>query len=403
MAQGVSSDEASYLEELRAAVRPGVTLRDGLERVESTADSLLLSYESESGMPYTFVLRCSEHGVALEVTSEAEDGLSALQERLRWASKPGSAPRRLELGWWLRRIRTDRIGTKVRRLIRRAIDLMDAPGVLAGPSIPVCWWDRKNNFGDGIAPWLVGLLTGRLVHNAMDLPGPALATVGSVIQWLQRPGLRVWGSGLIRPLEPEDCDRLRSARPEAVHAVRGRLTRQELVNKLDWPVPEVFGDPAILLPRVVPRPAPLHEVAVVPHRLHRRLLPDDPLTAPDARLVDVRGRPTSVVRDIAAAAGVVSSSLHGLIVAQAYEIPWVRLKITDAPLMGDDFKFDDFFSTLDRQSVATVEVSRRELSMLDWRKVAGAARVPRLTIDPDKLLEAFPWDFVNSTRGPDSD
>lgn len=60
---------------------------------------------------------------------------------------------------------------------------------------------------------------------------------------------------------------------------------------------------------------------------------------------------TSVIEQIASCDYIASSSLHGLIVAEAYGIPNLWLEIS-GKLLGGHFKFHDFFLSLgkDRKS-----------------------------------------------------
>jgi hypothetical protein len=64
------------------------------------------------------------------------------------------------------------------------------------------------------------------------------------------------------------------------------------------------------------------------------------------RLIDVSRPPWEVIRQIGRCRIVLSQSLHGLIVADAFNIP--NLWIAPAQHMqGGDYKFMDYFSTLD--------------------------------------------------------
>src|SRR5699024_7396414 len=87
-------------------------------------------------------------------------------------------------------------------------------------------------------------------------------------------------------------------------------------------------------------------VAVVPHYSHKRLISEELVERSGCKFVDVEQGPQDVASEIAGAKAVVSTSLHGLIFAQAYGVPWLWLKISDRHLAGQDFKFEDFFSTL---------------------------------------------------------
>jgi hypothetical protein len=257
------------------------------------------------------------------------------------------------------------------------------------------WWDLKPNFGDVIGPWLVQKLLGAPVVNSRSLepPRPSLFTVGSVIGHLDRPGHHVWGSGVINPIGPEKRERIAGNQPEAIHAVRGRLTRQELMDKLGWAVPEVYGDPALLMPKYH-RPsasAPTTgEVAVVPHYSHRPLFAQ--VRGTGFRVVDATDGLERVVDAIANADRCVSTSLHGVIIAQAYEVPWVWLRLEDNQLHGDTFKFEDFFTVVDRSQVAELSVAASAVPEIDYLQVSRAARLPTLTGNLQALHDAFPTD-----------
>ncbi|WP_130011922.1 polysaccharide pyruvyl transferase family protein [Serinicoccus sediminis] len=258
--------------------------------------------------------------------------------------------------------------------------------------VPAQWWDAKPNFGDVLGPLLVQELTGRPAINVRSFPSedPGLFTVGSIAAHLDRPGARIWGSGLIGTLSTAKAQHLADRRPRSIHAVRGERTRAALRDELGWEVPEVYGDPALLLPRFyTPRPSSrtAGRIALVPHYMHLDLLPDLP---DEVAVVDVRQGPEEVVDQIVGARACVSSSLHGLVLAQAYGVPWTWLRVGEKTLHGDTFKFEDFFTTLDRDAVPFLDVSAEELASTSWSAVAGGSRVPASRFDAERLLAAFP-------------
>jgi hypothetical protein len=90
-----------------------------------------------------------------------------------------------------------------------------------------------------------------------------------------------------------------------------------------------FGDPGLLAAEAVGSlPARDDKVGLVPHLTKR----DDPALAalaaaePRVEVIDPAGEPADVVRRIAACAYVLSSSLHGLVVADACGVPNHRLE-----------------------------------------------------------------------------
>jgi hypothetical protein len=259
--------------------------------------------------------------------------------------------------------------------------------------VPTQWWDVKPNFGDVLGPMIVEAVTGRPAINTRSFPSqdPGLFTVGSIAGHLRRKGARIWGSGLIGELSADKAAELGARTPRSIHAVRGVHTRRVMQDALGWQVPEVYGDPALLLPRFyAPRPAPdtAGKVVIVPHYMHRHLLPHD---LPDGvSVVDVRQGPEVVIDQIVSARACISSSLHGLAVAHAWEVPWTWLRVHDLRLRGDDFKFEDFFTVLDRGTVSVVELAGSEIGTQDWTSTALSGWVPRSTFDAERLLASFP-------------
>jgi hypothetical protein len=188
--------------------------------------------------------------------------------------------------------------------------------------------------------------------------------------------------------------------PKRILAVRGKRTRAELVNHLGWDVPEVYGDPALLMDRLYTPPATTSVTAaysICPHYVHMKDIAGSADRLGDAHLIDVERDAETVVAEIAHSQAVISTSLHGLIVAQAYGVPWVWLRIDDKRLAGDTFKFEDFFTTLAREAVASATVTREELRSTDFATIAKSARVPRSKFDAKALVDAFPYPVVQTS------
>ncbi len=265
-----------------------------------------------------------------------------------------------------------------------------------GRAVPVWWYDGTRNFGDEIGPWLVSAIARRPVVRAETADRPVLSTVGSILTMGPRGGSIVWGSGCLRPVDHEVRAKLRRRMPFDVRAVRGALTHRALAEALGLDAPQVFGDPALLLPRFLSPPAPAHgRIAVCPHYSHTELF-RAALTEETARfeIVDVADPMEQVVGQIAGASHCLSTSLHGVIVAQAYEVPWVWLRMADSPLSGGDFKFEDFFTVLDRAAVASDTLPAADLGAARLLRSAATATLPAARFAADDLLAAFPFDAV---------
>lgn len=268
-------------------------------------------------------------------------------------------------------------------------------------SIKMFWWRResrkqrllrrlgfavgelRNNFGDELGPLLVSRLSGRTVRHSRA-PGKLL-TVGSIFFALRR-GDTVWGSGLIHE---EDVQRAREAQQFRLLAVRGPKTRAALI-RAGFDCPAVYGDPALLLPHVFDfSVAERRGIGFVPHwtqlaRFRAQLATAQP--GLPVKLIDVTAGCHDVLRAIASCEYIVSSSLHGVIVADALGIPAIPV-VFEKPLHNDPFKFEDYMSSTDREYEPVPLSFPLDLNVLVAR--AEAMRKPRIDLLP--LLRAFPF------------
>ncbi len=80
---------------------------------------------------------------------------------------------------------------------------------------------------------------------------------------------------------------------------------------------------------------------------------------------------------------IMSSSLHGLILADAYQIPSLRFRFKKNDIVGGDFKFDDYYSGvgIDTHYTYTLE----NLENLNIDKIIEKAELKNLNFNPNKL------------------
>lgn len=101
---------------------------------------------------------------------------------------------------------------------------------------------------------------------------------------------------------------------------------------------------------------------------------------PAILVIDVSNPWTEVVDAIRSSDVVLSSSLHGLIVAEAYGIPASWIRISDR-LQGGSFKFNDYYLATGR--------AEREPTRWNGNLNEAVQRVaPKLEFDPQPLLDA---------------
>lgn len=261
-------------------------------------------------------------------------------------------------------------------------------------SIKTFWWRQVKitgvtpNFGDELTPGLVGTLFGQKCSwrraKRCDMIG-----AGSTLEMVQlmqaRKGLKVWGSGFM--LSDAAHERDFSYPDFDFYAVRGHLSLGRIKSEREVAV----GDPGLLANKVYARsPRVPGRIGLVYHWVHKK----DPVVRSLARdksvtLIDPSRKPAKVIADITACDFVMSTSLHGLIVADSYGIPnaWIKLP---QDIGGNGYKFADYYSAFDRQAVQHSSDLAR-----DHDRIAQLQHeyrpVPNLKKIQDKLIGAFPF------------
>jgi hypothetical protein len=273
------------------------------------------------------------------------------------------------------------------------------------------------NLGDLLVPYILRALgykcvpcRGRDAPHAVN-PDRCLIVIGSLLtkRWVERIGcpLDVWGCGWLgKALAPSADADLR------FFAVRGPQT----AAGLGLPPQIALGDPALLLPQLWPLKAvPHHRTVVIPHfsRLtairaagRRKQTGCETVLSPmvfrplrsqtlgsfrlskSAGIVGasaLKGIRTHgfwhALRVIAGADFVLSGSLHGAILSQAFGVPWAAYAdgYLDAPAKWTDWAA---YLGIDIELVQTIKGGR------EWWRDSGCHGRTR---DLKPLLHAFPY------------
>jgi len=228
-----------------------------------------------------------------------------------------------------------------------------------------------NNFGDLIGPMLV-----QKIIETHELKQPIeyrrLVAVGSIMR-LTRSGDTVWGTGI------NGKTMSTGAAPDLdVRAVRGPRTR-DLLLKTGMTVPEVYGDPALLWPTFWPKDYYLNPMAgrmpylVLPNYNDRNLLSA-------ANSFSPLNHPHAVISKIVNASFVCGTSLHAIILAEAYGIPARLICSQHEPI----FKYDDYYRGTGR---AKYEIANSVSEALEM----GGEKPPEF--DSSALYGVFPFDL----------
>lgn len=207
-------------------------------------------------------------------------------------------------------------------------------------------YPHPHNVGDTLTPYILkNFLPDREFVSVNREESGKLIAVGSIMHVI-KAGDTIWGSGVIRGTEKfpqaKDCKFL---------AVRGKLSRDILVRD-GGTVPEIYGDPAILLPLMFePHVKKTSCVGIIPHFVDTPLLTkalgNKLAGTTNWKYIDVFADYETFIKEVLSCSRIISSSLHGLIIAEAYgkEVEWMVLS---DKVIGDGFKFKDYLTGTDR-------------------------------------------------------
>ncbi len=245
------------------------------------------------------------------------------------------------------------------------------------------WFKARMNFGDVINIYLVKQLSTKtpIWVNIKYWPKTHFLVIGSVLESMNSNSI-IWGSGFI------SSNTEIKAKPKRIFAVRGPKTRRRfLENGIDCP--EVYGDPALLLPIFYfPKIQKKYKIGLIPHYVDKNHKFLNTISHdPNIKIIDIeQENPLDFINDILECETIVSSSLHGLIVSDAYSIPSIWVKFSEG-VKGDNFKFFDYFESVGRINEKVISISLKT----NLHEVAKGRKAYNINLDLDKLLDACPF------------
>jgi pyruvyltransferase len=250
--------------------------------------------------------------------------------------------------------------------------------------LPLYYWQQKDfvNFGDFLSVQIVEKIVNEpvAIFRRGKTPGNKLLAVGSML-YFASDGDVIWGTGVNgKQLDPLAYQ----FHTLDIRAVRGPLTRRFIMENFHIDCPAVYGDPALLLPCLFPefkrQERPRFDYLVIYHYKERFDFPRK------ENVVFATDPWDEIVRKICDSRFVISSSLHGIIVAEAFGIPARMLRVAEyEPL----FKYADYYAGTGRWSFDYATSVEEALEM-------GGESPARC--DLRHLYEAFPFEYWPSAQ-----
>ncbi|MBR3108778.1 MAG: polysaccharide pyruvyl transferase family protein [Clostridia bacterium] len=282
------------------------------------------------------------------------------------------------------------------RLNRNQFGIRDIPSIRKTVNI-----ERSPlvNVGDSLGPVIVKwMLKKRNIDPLKKVKRTKhLMTVGSIIG-RGRFDTTVWGSGVLKTVGDISLMRYKQLYHRKIdfRAIRGPYSREYVISH-GYSCPEVYGDPAVLMPLIYsPRMKKIYDCSVILH--HRTSILDNTTNSNDEYSMKINSdvyqkyHPHFIdpktedykffIDELLKSKFVISSSLHGIILAESYGIPSVFLNwgVDDQPT-----KFRDWYASTGRETVFC--------RTLEEAFNTSAPPLPDISILQNNLMNSFPYDL----------
>lgn len=238
------------------------------------------------------------------------------------------------------------------------------------------YWDTTDNIGDALAPVIYQWI---LDYYGLDMNYKCkktrhLLTVGSILGMNNFDAV-VWGSGVHTKSSMRAIQNQSKFRKLDIRIVRGPVTEMVLAQA-GYDCPQKYGDPAVLLPLIYKPDQTIkrYKVSVIPHI-------SDMECDSKYHMIDVRTKDYKrFIDEIVSSELVVSTSLHGLILAEAYGIPAI---FYNNQIDSEIYKYFDWYFSTGRYDIKIAQSVEEAIAMKPMK-------TPEITKLQNALITSFP-------------
>lgn len=224
--------------------------------------------------------------------------------------------------------------------------------------------------------------------------------IGSVLQhFLHNKSnsrtINVWGSGFIEEKKTYSEKFINNMN---FLAVRGEYTKNRLVEMYDRDFSNVtLGDPGLLSPMLIDKKIiKKHTLGIIPHYIDS----ENPVfekiksSISNSTIINPLGDPIETIKQISECELIISTSLHGLVVADGFGIPnyWCEVSKNVA---GDGYKFNDYYSVyknIDKKSpIQLLDIQKFDKQFMGKIKKVYDLNYNNILEVRDNLINSFPY------------
>ena len=218
-------------------------------------------------------------------------------------------------------------------------------------NINLYYFHKRDNFGDLLNTYIPSKLFNCNI-NKVSIENTEALFIGSILTSVLTKSkpvkplsrIKIWGTGFIQsPLSNQFL-----SRGLEVFAVRGKYTK-ELLEKMTHKKYDIpLGDPGLLCSKIYSNEGIEKEYdwGIIPHYIDKNNENLKKLQLPNSIILDITEQPEVFLSKLVKCKKVISSAMHGLIAADSYCIPSIRMILSDK-IVGGDFKYNDYYSAFD--------------------------------------------------------
>lgn len=251
------------------------------------------------------------------------------------------------------------------------------------------WYNNKENWGDAINPVLIEKLFGKKIIHQNEVYNiankPIYSLVGSIINVFNtNKKVRIWGSGVAAP------EKKLGYIPEKIYAVRGPKT-QDYLKENGIKSQHIFGDPVLLIDRIYnpEKKQKKFKLGIIKH--YEDITPElDALVNRNSEIKYIHiirdlTNPFSIIDEILECENIISSSLHGLILADVYKVPnvWVCFKNFEK----NTYKYLDYYESIKSKRSHFTLINNSNINNLDNLSFD----IQNINLDLEALFQSNPF------------
>lgn len=246
------------------------------------------------------------------------------------------------------------------------------------------YWAEQDNVGDYLSNIVYEYM---LERRGLDRDSPAVKTchllgIGSIVAAKQFDAV-IWGSGLHTLIRLYLLYRWKKIVRYDVRALRGPLTKEAMVRCGYSCNSVVLGDPAVLMPLVYHpgNKEKKYDISIICHYSIQNLKRDSEYHYIDVQTKDYK----YFIDEVMASKLIISSSLHGIILAESYGVPAVFLN-DGGKMYPEIMKYYDWYYATNRNTVVMALSIEEACNMVPMD-------LPDLEQMRKNLIHCFPYDL----------